>query len=263
MCNKYPIRILSLISLIYLSSCKNSSQQQNEFDIITIETSENLGIIGEVKIQNQTWSKTNVNISQLIDGRDIKYCKSCNELKNAFVNQIPAYCYLDFDSKNAYLGKLYNYYAIFDSIGLAPKGWKIPSKNDYISLAQGHGLLKKNDWDWIEYEFNKFSFKDQSIKEKNGQNTGFNAFLLGNTDTEYDCQFVVGVSDFWTNSKDLSQYEKNIFGDTLFQRINDVFFVARFQDNKDENIIFKSEGLYLFPGARKNSLMALRLIKKQ
>ena len=47
---------------------------------------------------------------------------------------------------------------------------------------------------------------NQSIKEKNGQNTGFNAFLLGNTDTEYDCQFVEGVSDFWTNSKDLSKY---------------------------------------------------------
>jgi uncharacterized protein (TIGR02145 family) len=264
MSNKNTIRTVSLIALLFFSSCKNSTQKQEdlEFDIITIEKSQNSGVIQEVKIQNQTWSKMNINISKLLDGREIKYCKSCNELKNAFDNQIPAYCYLNFDIKNSYLGKLYNYYVIFDTVGIAPKGWKIPSKNDFINLAKSHGKLKKNDWDLIEYEFVNFSFKEQSSNEKNKQNTGFDAFLLGNTDSDFDCQFIEGVSDFWTNSKDLSKYEKNIFGDTLYERTDDIFFTARFQDNTDENLIFKSEGLYLLPGATKKSLMALRLIKR-
>jgi len=261
--NKYKIRILSLIILLYFSSCKNSSQKTEDykFDIITIEKSENSGIIREVNIQNQIWSKTNINISKLSDGREIKYCKSCNDLKDAFENQMPAYCYLNFDIKNAHLGKLYNFFAVFDSIGIAPKGWKIPSNNDFINLAKGHGKLKKNDWDWTEYEFSNFSFKKYTIKEKNKQNTGFDAFVIGSTDIEIDCQFVEGVSDFWTNSKDLSKYEENIFGDRLYERIDDIFYIARFQDNTDENLVFKSEGMYLLPGATKKCLMPLRLIK--
>jgi hypothetical protein len=71
---KNTIRILSLIALFYFSSCENPSQKQEEleFDIISIEKSENSGAIQEALIQNQTWSKMNVNLSKLSDGREIK-----------------------------------------------------------------------------------------------------------------------------------------------------------------------------------------------
>jgi uncharacterized protein (TIGR02145 family) len=36
-------------------------------------------------------------------------------------------CYYGFDSKNSEFGLVYNWYAINDNRGLAPKGWEIPS----------------------------------------------------------------------------------------------------------------------------------------
>jgi uncharacterized protein (TIGR02145 family) len=265
--NKNTIRIISLIALLYFSSCKNSSQKQKdfEFDIITIEKSENSGVIREVRIQNQTWSKMNINISKLLDGREIKYCKSCNELKNAFENQIPAYCYLNFDIKNAQLGKLYNYYVVFDSVGIAPKGWKIPSVNDYETLVKAHGKITKNDMGQISYVFNDFSFKAPSYTDRNKKSIGFDAFLLGNTDSDYDCQFVEGISDFWTKTIASSNPEDWNLKDELkgfFYDSRQTIIIARFQDNTDENLRFRSEGFYLFPGANTKTLMPLRLIKE-
>lgn len=265
---KNTIRILSLIALFYFSSCENPSQKQEELeiDIISIEKSENSGAIQEALIQNQTWSKMNVNLSKLSDGREIKYCKSCKELKDAFENQIPAYCYLNFDIKNAHLGKLYNYYAIFDSVGIAPKGWEIPSVNDFETLVKAHGEMTKNDMGQISYVFNEFSFKAPSYTDRNKNSIGFDAFLLGNTDSDYDCQFVEGISDFWTNTITSSNPEDWSRKDELkgwFFDSNQTIIMARFQDNTDENLTFKSEGFYLFPGANKKTLMPLRLIKER
>ena len=254
------IQIISLIALIIISSCNSSSQYQEDFELNNIEDLENSGVIKEVKIQNQIWSKRNINITRFIDGREIKYCKSCEELQSATENQIPAYCYLNFNIDNAYLGKYYNYYAIIDSVGLAPKGWRIPSANDFINLAKEHGELKKNDWGLIEYEFKSFSFKVQHSEEKNAKPIGFDAFLLGSGDI-FDCKIVEGVSDFWTNTSDSSKFETNIYGDTLYERVNDVKYQARFQDNTDENLTFESEGFFILGAATNDALMVLRLIK--
>lgn len=267
MSTKITIGIISLIALFYFSSCKNSSQKQkdSEFNINTIEKVENSGVIREARIQNQTWSKKNINISKLLDGREIKYCKSCEELKNAFENQIPAYCYLNFDIKNAQLGKLYNYYVIFDSIGIAPNGWKIPSVNDYETLVKAYGKMTKNDMGQIGYVFKEFSFKAPIYTDRNKKSTGFDGFLLGNTVSDYDCQFVDGISDFWTNTKASSNPDDWKLRDELkgwFYDSRQTIIMARFQDNTDENLSFKSEGFYLFPGANTKTLMPLRLIKE-
>ena len=52
-----------------------------------------------------------------------------------------------------------------------------------------------------------------------------------------------------------------IYGDTLYERVNDVKYIARFDDNTDENLTFESEGFYLLGAATNDALMVLRLIK--
>ncbi len=48
-----------------------------------------------------------------------------------------AYCYYDNDSTTyaAVYGKLYNWYAVNDPRGLAPKGWHVPTNAEWTTLA--------------------------------------------------------------------------------------------------------------------------------
>lgn len=231
-------------------------------ELIKIEKTENSGYNEELKIRNQTWSKTNINISKLLDGRQITFCKSLQDIKIAFESKIPAYCYLNFDIENARFGEFYNYYVVFDSIGIAPKGWEIPSLSDFIYVTEAHGGIKNDNWeDILEYEFFECSFKSLISKEKNIKSTGFDSYNLGHFDvfSEY---WLDGVADFWTNSKASPKSLKNTFYKGLSS--NDVF-IARFTENyvyddfKDQ-YNFKSETLYFVSGS--SFLMPLRLIKK-
>ena len=244
----------------------NQSKLEKE-ELIKIEKTENAGYIEEIKIKGQTWSKSNINISKLLDGRQISYCKSLQDIKMAFESKIPAYCYLNFDIENAHLGKFYNYYVVFDSIGIAPKGWGIPSVNDFIDLAEAHGGIKYDDWgDILEYEFFEFSFKSPASKEKNIKSTGFDSYDLGHFDVFSD-YWLDGVADFWTNSEVSSKSLRSTFGNKLYKGLssNDVF-IARFSENyvyddfKDQ-YNFKSETLYFVTG--NYMLHPMRLIKKE
>jgi uncharacterized protein (TIGR02145 family) len=48
----------------------------------------------------------------------------------------PAWCYYDNDPANgAIYGKLYNWYAVNDSRGFAPFGWRVPDEDDIVDLS--------------------------------------------------------------------------------------------------------------------------------
>jgi hypothetical protein len=56
--------------------------------------------------------------------------EECGREKN------PAYCYFEFDESNGKkYGKLYNWYALNDSRGLAPIGYRIPSEDEWKKLS--------------------------------------------------------------------------------------------------------------------------------
>ncbi len=51
-----------------------------------------------------------------------------------------AWCHYNNDPANdAVYGKLYNWYAVNDPRGLAPKGWHVPTRNDWITLTNTLG----------------------------------------------------------------------------------------------------------------------------
>jgi len=68
-----------------------------------------------------------------------------------------AYCYYNNDSAKyaSIYGKLYNWYAVNDPRGLAPSGWRIPTKSDIIALHScmggDGGLLKDSGTIYWEY----------------------------------------------------------------------------------------------------------------
>ena len=133
-----------------------------------------------VKIGNQTWMAENLNVGMFSNGEKIPQARSRQEWE-AFVDQKkPAWAYYAFDSIDAQsMGKLYNYHAVIDTRGLAPKDWIIPSKQDWKQLIMfvggdsiaGKKLKSKTGWNrqWLVQE-------DSSTTNPNGIDSyGFNA----------------------------------------------------------------------------------------
>jgi uncharacterized protein (TIGR02145 family) len=89
----------------------------------------------EVKIGNQIWMNKNLDVDKFRNGDPIQEVKNEEDWKIADSLKLPAWCYVDFDSEtNKIYGKLYNWYAVNDPRGLAPAGWRIPNRQDWINL---------------------------------------------------------------------------------------------------------------------------------
>ena len=89
----------------------------------------------EVKIGNQVWMSMNLDVSTFRNGETIPQAKNDKEWLNATISRKAAFCYYKYDPKNGEkYGKLYNWYAVIDSRGLAPQGYHIPSAQEWDDL---------------------------------------------------------------------------------------------------------------------------------
>lgn len=134
-------------------------------------------------IGNQEWMTENLSVSHFNNGDPIFYAKTDKEWAVSILEKRPAYCYVEDDEldPNNY-GKLYNYYAVIDSRGLAPKNWKIPDKSEWDTLRDytGNDLFSKLN-SFLKNDFNGDILKSSNGWYSNGYNlngnnyTGFNA----------------------------------------------------------------------------------------
>lgn len=108
-----------------------------------------------VTIGSQVWMTKNLNVDKFRNGDPIPQAKSDAEWEAAGEKEQPAWCYYDNDSsKGAKFGKLYNWYAVNDPRGLAPKGWHIPTNAEWTILTDylggeevaGGKMKSKEDW---------------------------------------------------------------------------------------------------------------------
>lgn len=99
-----------------------------------------------VFIGSQTWMAENLNVDRFRNGDVIPEAKTDEEWKTACRNFQPAWCYYKNDPKNAAkFGKLYNFWAVIDSRGIAPNGWKVPSDDDFNKLKNSVGTYKLSE----------------------------------------------------------------------------------------------------------------------
>ena len=120
----------------------------------TNSTSDNVittSTIKSVKIGTQTWMSENLNITAFRNGEQIPEAKSVEEWKKADKNKQPTWCYYNFDPNNGIkYGKLYNFYVLKDTRGIAPVGWKVPLAKDYEIFQSdkiAEKLKSKTDWE--------------------------------------------------------------------------------------------------------------------
>lgn len=109
-----------------------------------------------VKIGSQVWMTKNLDVSIFRNGDPIPEVKTAEEWKKAGENKQPAWCYYQNDPANGVkYGKLYNWYAVIDSRGLAPVGYHIPTDKEWTILTDylggkeeaGAKMKSKNGWD--------------------------------------------------------------------------------------------------------------------
>ena len=90
----------------------------------------------EIKIGTQTWATKNLDVSTFRNGDIIAEAKTDAEWEKAGDEGKPAWCYYVNDPANGKTyGKLYNWYAVIDARGLAPKGWHVPSDEEWTTLT--------------------------------------------------------------------------------------------------------------------------------
>jgi uncharacterized protein (TIGR02145 family) len=77
----------------------------------------------------------NLNVDKYQNGEEVILCQTEEQWQEANLKKNPASCFYNFDESFAnQIGRLYNWYAVNDPRGLAPKGWKIPNSEDINEL---------------------------------------------------------------------------------------------------------------------------------
>lgn len=130
-------------SQLVLSDVFIKDYDGNVYDIITF---------GEL-----TWTKKNLDVTHFKNGDTILQAKNKEEWNEAGKSKTPAWRYLDYNPKNGSIGKIYNGYAIIDYRGLAPDGYRIPSRADwenlikYMSDSFSESTENKTKYGWKDF----------------------------------------------------------------------------------------------------------------
>jgi len=141
---KFPKMLLGGCIILFALLIPEYSKAQNGTNLKT------------VKIDKQEWMSENLNVTTFRNGDPIHEAKTPQEFIAAGLNSKPAWCYYNNDSlNNRTYGKLYNWYAINDPRGLAPKGFHIPGLDEWRSLiyflggdtSAGRKMKNTNGWD--------------------------------------------------------------------------------------------------------------------
>lgn len=178
------VMILSLLILLFSCNKKVKDADGNVYDV--------------VQIGDQCWLKQNLKTAHYNDGTEIP----TNLNDSLWLNDKVGACTIykgdgntNTVKNNRIYGKLYNWYAVTNKKGIAPKGWHIATEADWHTLRDylgektaGNKLKAKDTWDY----------------HKNGvgnNSTGFSAKAGGCKNPGETFSNDMGqYAYFWTNS---------------------------------------------------------------
>ena len=90
----------------------------------------------------QVWTLKNLDIATFRNGDTIPEARTNEQWQKAALERTPAWCYYNNDPANGVLyGRMYNWYAVADTRRLAPVGFHVPSKQEWILLANYLGTI--------------------------------------------------------------------------------------------------------------------------
>ena len=128
---KLKITTLVYCLILAINSCgiekEDKPETQPPVDSVIVTT------LKEVTIGNQVWTSKNLDVSTYRNGDDIPLEEGYENWNNLTTG---AWCYYENKTgKGSTYGKLYNWYAVNDPRGLAPKGYHIPTDAEWTILT--------------------------------------------------------------------------------------------------------------------------------
>lgn len=146
---------------------------------------------GEVTIGDQVWTSKNLDVTTYRNGDAIPQVQDANAWANLTTG---AWCYCQNETaKGTTYGKLYNWYAVNDPRGLAPKGYHIPSDAEWAILTTYLGT------DAAAKMESTSGWKNNG----NGTNTSGFAGLPGGCRGSNGDFSNVGANGFWWSSSEI------------------------------------------------------------
>lgn len=169
-----------LLAVILLFSCQGNSNKTDKdsesgkispkviLDYKILSSNEVLFQLGSEKTR-MIWMRKNLDVTEFRNGDPIPEAKTPQEWASAGAQGKPAWCYYNNDQKNGgKYGKMYNWFAVNDPRGLAPKGWHIAKCSEWNALESelrefggGDELKSKSTWakTLVDYKYpNKYGF---------------------------------------------------------------------------------------------------------
>ncbi len=160
-----------------------------------------------IVICNQTWTKTNLNVTKYRNGDVIPQVTNTTQWATLTTG---AWCYYNNTSSNGTTyGKLYNWYAVNDLRGLAPAGYHIPTDGEWTTLTTclggesvGGGAMKESGTiHWV------------SPNTGATNSSGFSGLPGGSrgSDGTYPTNFptIGGHGNWWSSSQNSTSFAKS------------------------------------------------------
>jgi uncharacterized protein (TIGR02145 family) len=208
--------ITSLSLAFFLVACADNSKE-----VHSANDSKHIPEKTEVTIGNQVWMIKNLDVSTFRNGEMIPEAKTEKEWVKAGKDKKPAWCHYDNDTTNRMkYGKLYNWYAVNDSRGLAPMGWHTPTHEEWLSVIATLGGM--------EVAGKKMKSTSDWKNNSNGTNEcGFSAIPAGSRN-DYGQFYGLGEVGTWWGSTTLSAdnpeaknyYMSSDYGDIILESPN-------------------------------------------
>ena len=133
---------------------KNKSSVSKPQKKVTKGSTESTESGAVLTIGSQVWTSKNLDVTTYRNGDVIPQVQDANAWAKL---RTGAWCYFNNDASNGpKYGKLYNWYAVNDPRGLAPKGFHIPSDaewttlTDYLGGKEAAGTKMKSSFGWDE-----------------------------------------------------------------------------------------------------------------
>lgn len=132
------VLVYGFVSLI-IWGCQSSTMIDSNV-VGNVDSSEIVYDSTDILIGGRKWMSKNLERKYFRNGDTIFHAKNYSEWTQAGKVKKSAWCYYNFDSTNgSKYGILYNFYAVNDKSGLAPKGYHIPTDNEWGQLSDSLG----------------------------------------------------------------------------------------------------------------------------
>lgn len=206
---QYVVLAVFVFASTSLISCKNNStsvddpepEPENFQTCGDIETDADGNSYETVQIGDQCWLAEDLRTTKYRDGSSIPNVTGDNEWAGLSTG---AWVYYANDDLNSdVIGKLYNWFAVNDSHGICPTGWKIPTDDDWKNLEIELGMIsdEANNVEWRGTDINvgnKLQASDGFSADLNGSRAPNGAFSAGGRNGSWWSSSASDGTTVWT-----------------------------------------------------------------